>query len=83
MKINHIAVESEPFVTLTAEEVEKSNGLSVARIYVEGPTGEIARFWLTATIKKGRPVLQLTTKHLSSLGDREVSKSVTGTFNQL
>lgn len=76
----------EPVVTIDAEEVERrrgfSGGVPVSVIDVVGKTGEKARFFISMTMKNGRPVAIIATKP-DKERHTQVTKSVMGTFNIL
>ena len=76
----------EPCVTIDAEEVERrkgfSGGVPVSVIDVVGKTGERARFFVSVTMKNGRPVAVIATKP-DKERHNQVTKSIMGTFNIL
>lgn len=71
----------EPVVTIDGDEVESRSSLGggpgVARVDVKGDLGKIARFWVSVSIKNGRPVLSVSTV----VGEKQVSRKLTGSFN--
>jgi hypothetical protein len=73
-----------PVISIGRDEVEARSsiggGPEVAVVEVEDPTTSIrSRFWVSATIKHGRPVLVVTTRPTSR--DTNVMSRTTGMFN--
>lgn len=71
-----------PTILIGSEVVEYRTGMSggpeLARIDIQNPGGSIARFWVSAVIKNGRPVVTIATKRLN--GDQHQTR-ITGVFN--
>jgi hypothetical protein len=73
-----------PVVEVAYDEVEPrgAHGLEAVQVVVEDEQGLRSRFWVNVRVKNGRPVATITTKP-DLAGNRQVSKSVTGTFRDL
>lgn len=74
----------EPCVTIDVEEVERrrgfAGGVPVSVVDVVNEAGEKARFFVSVTMKNGRPVAIIATKP-DKYRQKQVTKSIMGTFN--
>lgn len=82
LKVNGNDVTNSPVIQLDSDVFESRANCEVAQIDVVGPTGEVARFWLSVVMKRGRPTVTMTTKPDKDLRS-EVTKKLQGTFNIL
>lgn len=74
-----------PIVNMDSTEVGQrgGHGLEAAVLDIEDEGGLSARFWVRVYINKnGRPVASVSTKPDKHM-EKQVTKSVTGTFNRL
>lgn len=67
-------------ITVPASIAEDWNGAEACVINVTNDDGTISRFWIKVKIKKGRPVVSVTTKTGQHL-QKQTQKTVTGSFN--
>lgn len=71
---------SSPRIVVTEGDVENRDDIEACQIDVENEAGEIARFWVSVSIVRGRPKVRVATKPDKNLLT-QVNKVSTGTFN--
>jgi hypothetical protein len=63
-----------------AEAEEKTFGLSALQLDVHKDNDTYCRFWITVRIRRGRPVVQITTKHPKT--GKETTKEISGSYKK-
>lgn len=69
-----------PRIVVTEGDVENRDDIEACQIDVENKAGEIARFWVSVSIVRGRPKVRVATKPDKNKRT-QVNKVSTGTFN--
>lgn len=69
-----------PRIVVTEGDVGGRDDIEACQIDVENEAGEIARFWVSVSIVRGRPKVRVATKPDKDLRT-QVNKVSTGTFN--
>lgn len=79
-KIDQSLPLPSPRIVVTEGDVGNRDDIEACQIDVENEAGEIARFWVSISIVRGRPKVRMSTKP-DKQRKTQVDKTLVGAFN--